>query len=29
MNTVDILLWVAFPYAASAVFILGHIYRYR
>jgi len=29
MSTVDILLWVAFPYAAIAVFIVGHILRYR
>ena len=29
MNTVDTLLWVAFPYAAIAVFIVGHILRYR
>jgi len=29
VNAVDILLWVAFPYAATAVFIVGHILRYR
>jgi nitrate reductase gamma subunit len=29
MNTWDILLWVAFPYAAIAVFVVGHILRYR
>jgi respiratory nitrate reductase, gamma subunit len=29
MSPVDILLWVAFPYAAIAVFIVGHILRYR
>ncbi|MEO6201312.1 MAG: respiratory nitrate reductase subunit gamma [Cryobacterium sp.] len=29
MNTWDILLWVAFPYAAMAVFVVGHILRYR
>jgi len=29
MNTWTILLWVAFPYAAMAVFVLGHILRYR
>ena len=29
MNAIDILLWVAFPYATIAVFIVGHILRYR
>ncbi|SDK87617.1 respiratory nitrate reductase gamma subunit [Cryobacterium psychrotolerans] len=29
MNTWDILLWVAFPYVAMAVFVVGHILRYR
>jgi nitrate reductase gamma subunit len=29
MTTWDILLWVAFPYAAMAVFVVGHILRYR
>lgn len=29
MTPLDILLWVAFPYAAAAVFIGGHIWRYR
>jgi nitrate reductase gamma subunit len=29
MTPLDILLWVAFPYAAGAVFIVGHIWRYR
>ncbi|MCI2957720.1 respiratory nitrate reductase subunit gamma [Agromyces atrinae] len=29
MNTLQILLWVAFPYAAFAVFVVGHIWRYR
>ncbi|GAA1804841.1 respiratory nitrate reductase subunit gamma [Agromyces neolithicus] len=29
MNALDILLWVAFPYAAFAVFVVGHIWRYR
>ena len=29
MNPVSILLWVAFPYAAIAVFIVGHIWRYK
>jgi nitrate reductase gamma subunit len=25
----DYLLWVAFPYAASGVFVAGHLLRYR
>jgi len=29
MNPIDFLLWVAFPYAAMAVFVVGHILRYR
>ena len=29
MNAWDFLLWVAFPYAASAVFVVGHLLRYR
>ncbi len=29
MKTLDILLWVALPYAAMAVFVVGHIWRYR
>ncbi|TFD33034.1 respiratory nitrate reductase subunit gamma [Cryobacterium cryoconiti] len=29
MNPLDILLWVAFPYAAAGVFIVGHLLRYR
>jgi len=29
MNPLSMLLWVAFPYAAAAVFIVGHIWRYR
>ena len=29
MSALDILLWVAFPYTAIAVFIVGHILRYR
>ncbi|QTX03858.1 respiratory nitrate reductase subunit gamma [Agromyces archimandritae] len=29
MNPLDILAWVAYPYAAAAVFIVGHIWRYR
>ncbi|GAA3766291.1 respiratory nitrate reductase subunit gamma [Microbacterium kribbense] len=29
MNALDMLLWVAFPYIAIAVFIVGHIWRYR
>ncbi|MFL6144720.1 MAG: respiratory nitrate reductase subunit gamma [Labedaea sp.] len=28
-GTMDILLWVAVPYAAIAVFVVGHIWRYR
>lgn len=29
MNALQIILWVAVPYAAIAVFIVGHIWRYR
>lgn len=29
MSTLEILLWVAFPYIAAASFIIGHILRYR
>ncbi len=29
MNTMQVLLWVALPYVCAAVFILGHIWRYR
>lgn len=29
MNVVGILLWVVFPYLAAAVFVVGHILRYR
>ncbi|MCB1274416.1 MAG: respiratory nitrate reductase subunit gamma [Leucobacter sp.] len=29
MNPLDILLWVALPYICGAVFIVGHIWRYR
>lgn len=29
MNTTQILLWVALPYVCAAVFIIGHIWRYR
>ncbi|MCO5293303.1 MAG: respiratory nitrate reductase subunit gamma [Homoserinimonas sp.] len=29
MNNLDVLLWIAFPYAAAASFIVGHILRYR
>ena len=29
MNTLPIILWVAIPYATIAVFIVGHIWRYR
>ena len=29
MTPLDILLWVAFPYAAAATFIVGHVWRYR
>lgn len=29
MNFVDILLWVVFPYVAAAIFVGGHILRYR
>lgn len=29
MSTMQFLLWVAMPYACAAVFIVGHIWRYR
>jgi nitrate reductase gamma subunit len=29
MSTLDSVLWVALPYAAAAVFVVGHIWRYR
>ncbi len=29
MTTADALLWVALPYAALAVFVVGHLWRYR
>jgi len=29
VNTLSFILWVAIPYAAIAVFIVGHIWRYR
>ena len=29
MNALDMILWVAIPYAAIAVFIVGHLWRYR
>jgi nitrate reductase gamma subunit len=29
VNTLPIILWVAIPYASIAVFIVGHIWRYR
>jgi nitrate reductase gamma subunit len=29
VNTLPIILWVAIPYATIAVFIIGHIWRYR
>lgn len=29
MTGLDILAWVAFPYAAAAIFLAGHIFRYR
>ena len=29
MSAWDFLLWVAFPYAAAAVFVVGHLLRYR
>ncbi len=29
MSTLDILLWVAVPYASIAIFIVGHVWRYR
>jgi nitrate reductase gamma subunit len=29
MSASDILLWIIFPYVAMAVFVVGHIWRYR
>ncbi|MBC7441698.1 MAG: respiratory nitrate reductase subunit gamma [Ramlibacter sp.] len=29
MSSLNMLLWVAFPYAAAVVFIVGHLLRYR
>jgi len=29
MNALGMMIWVGFPYAAAAVFIVGHIWRYR
>jgi nitrate reductase gamma subunit len=29
MSTVDIFLWMVVPYVAIAVFLVGHIWRYR
>ena len=29
MNPLSLLLWVVLPYIAAAVFIVGHIWRYR
>ncbi|MEO6087640.1 MAG: respiratory nitrate reductase subunit gamma [Umezawaea sp.] len=29
MTTLDVVLWVAIPYAAIAVFVVGHFWRYR
>lgn len=29
MSTVDTLLWVVFPYVCLAIFVLGHVLRYR
>ena len=29
VTALDILLWVALPYVAAAVFIVGHVWRYR
>jgi nitrate reductase gamma subunit len=29
MSTGDVLLWIIFPYAAAAVFVVGHWWRYR
>ncbi|UYO95878.1 respiratory nitrate reductase subunit gamma [Microbacterium sp. M28] len=29
MSTMDVLVWVALPYVCFAVFVLGHIWRYR
>ena len=29
MSTLDTLLWVVFPYVCLAVFVLGHVWRYR
>lgn len=29
MSTLNVLVWVALPYVCFAVFVLGHIWRYR
>ncbi|TQL04284.1 respiratory nitrate reductase subunit gamma [Cellulomonas sp. SLBN-39] len=29
MTSTDVLLWVAVPYVAAAVFVVGHLWRYR
>ncbi|MFE6237268.1 respiratory nitrate reductase subunit gamma [Cellulosimicrobium sp. NPDC057862] len=29
MSPLDVLLWVAVPYAVAAVFVVGHVWRYR
>lgn len=29
MNAQQVILWVAIPYAAMAVFVVGHLWRYR
>lgn len=29
MNPLDIVLWVALPYTCAAIFVVGHIWRYR
>ena len=29
MTTLQMILWVAIPYASIAVFVVGHIWRYR
>ena len=29
MNTPDVLLWVVYPYLCLAIFVVGHVWRYR
>jgi nitrate reductase gamma subunit len=29
VSTLDVVLWIIVPYLAIAIFVLGHIWRYR